>query len=301
MSRPLQVVSETSAELRGQERVLRCSLGLLAGYLVAMLVPMLAWTQQSGVPTGLALHASAIAMVALAYANRLPTPVRYWTPLALGPFLYIELRWLVSGAGRLHSDERVLVWEHAFFPGNPSETLAIQWHAAVLSEMLHAAYLSYYVLIFLPPTLLWLGRRRKDFSQTLLALAIVYALCFTIYVLFPVDGPRFLHGPANAPTGPLRSIVVSLLESGSSRGTAFPSSHVAASVVASVCALRFQRPVGIAVAVLTVGICFGAVYGGYHYAIDIVAGLLTGAVALVLAFILERRAFASPRPSARLT
>ena len=294
MSGPFRTGGDAGVELREQERILRAALGILGSYLIVMLVPMSAWTLRSGAGAGIALHAAAIGLVALAYVNRLPTTARYWTPLALGPFLYIELRWLVVGAGRPHADAQVFAWERAFFPTNPSATLAVAWHSAALSEMLHAAYLSYYALIFLPPILLWLQRRRLPFLQTLLALAVVYALCFTIYVLFPVDGPRFLHGPANAPNGPIRAIVVALLESGSSRGTAFPSSHVAASVVASVCALRFQRVLGVAVAVLTAGICFGAVYGGYHYAVDIVAGLATGAVALLVAITLERRAAVPP-------
>jgi membrane-associated phospholipid phosphatase len=290
MRGPFSTVSAAQDNLQEQERLLRCTLGLLIAYLVGMLVPMTRWTLGSGSLLGIALHLAATALVVLAYGNRLASPVRYWTPLALGPFLYVELRWLVLGAGRPHADALVAQWERTVFPSNPSATLAGEWHSVALSEVLHAAYLSYYALIFVPPILLWLARRRPPFTETLLALTVVYALCFTIYVLFPVDGPRFLHGPAAAPTGPIRSIVVALLESGSSRGTAFPSSHVAASMVASACALRFQRPVGIVATLLTTGICLGAVYGGYHYAIDIIAGLLTGGVALLLAFILEHRA-----------
>ena len=286
------ISSETHGNSYLHAKPLRNALGLLLAYLSLMLVPMTQWTMRSRSPLGVLLHLAAIGIVALACVNRLPSSVRHWTPLALGPFLYIELRWLVTGAGQPHADAIVATWERTMFPANPSATFAVEWHSVALSEVLHAAYLSYYALIFVPPALLWLKGRRTPFSQTLLALTVVYALCFTIYVWFPVDGPRFIHGPAAAPHGPVRSIVVALLESGSSRGTALPSSHVAASVVASVCALRFQRPVGIVVTLLTAGICLGAVYGGYHYAIDIVAGLLTGAVALLLAHTSEDRAFA---------
>ena len=290
MSGPFPDARATGADEGQQERILRCALALLAAYLVVMVLPMAKWTASSGAPAGLVLHLVAIGLVLLAHGSRFPAWLRCWTPLALGPFLYIELRWLVPGAGRTHADAVVTGWERAFFPTDPSATLAVEWHSTAISELLHAAYLSYYALIFLPPTLLWIAGRRTPFLKTLLALAVVYALCFTIYVLFPVDGPRFLHGPANAPNGPIRTIVVNLLESGSSRGTAFPSSHVAASVVASVCALRFQRSVGIIVAILTAGICVGAVYGGYHYAIDIVGGILAGAVSLLVSVVLEKRA-----------
>ena len=271
------------------EALLRWSLGILGVYLLVMLVPIWQWTTRSGSLTAMVLHVIASVIVALAYSGKIPEAPRHWMPLVVGPFLYIELRWLIEGAGQLHHDAVVSTWERAAFPMNPSQSLVIAWPWMTLSEALHTAYLSYYALIFVPPALLWRRRGKGAFSATLLALAVVYALCFTIYVLFPVDGPRFLHGPAAAPNGPIRSIVIALLESGSSRGTAFPSSHVAASVVASVCALRFQRPVGIVAALLTAGICIGAVYGGYHYAVDILAGLLTGAVAILIALTIENR------------
>ncbi|MDQ2665246.1 MAG: phosphatase PAP2 family protein [Gemmatimonadota bacterium] len=271
--------------------VIHRALTILAVYLTAMVFPMARWTLESGSLTGLVSHLIVLAIVWCALTRRLPTAARDWTPLAVGPFLYIELRWLIAGARRAHEDRLVAGWERVLFATEPSRVLATRWHWAALSEVLHAAYLSYYAIVLVPPAVLWLRGRRCAFSSTLLALTVVYAICFTIYVIFPVDGPRFLNGASAAPPGPIRTIVLALLVSGSSRGTAFPSSHVAASVVATVCALRFQRPVGVVLALLTVGVCVGAVYGGYHYGVDIVAGLLTGAVALALAYVIERRAY----------
>ena len=91
-----------------------------------------------------------------------------------------------------------------------------------------------------------------------------------------MDGPRFLVGPAAAPDGPVRRTVLHLLAAGSSRGTAFPSSHVAAAVVATLAALRTQRRVGIVLGVLTAGLTVGTVYGGFHYAVDALAGVAVG-------------------------
>jgi membrane-associated phospholipid phosphatase len=110
----------------------------------------------------------------------------------------------------------------------------------------------------------------------MLALTIVYGACFITYAFFPVDGPRYLVGPAAAPDGPIRSFVLQLLDRGSSRGTAFPSSHVAASVVSALCALRFQRGVGVVVAVVTTALTVATVYGGFHYAVDALVGVMLG-------------------------
>lgn len=292
MSGSLRATTQDDVNAPVANALLQWALGILGLYLAATLAPMAQWTRMSHSATGIAFHALALAVVGCAYARLLPLTLRAWMPLALGPFLYIELRWLIAGAGRAHEDALVAGWEHAAFPMDPSRTLAGIWPSTALSELLHAAYLSYYALIFVPPIVLWLRGRRGAFSSTLLSLAVVYALCFSVYVLFPVDGPRFLHGASAAPDGPIRSMVVALLASGSSRGTAFPSSHVAASVVASFCALRFQWPLGVVAALLTIGVCVGAVYGGYHYGVDIVAGLLIGSIAAGLAYAIEQHVHA---------
>lgn len=264
---------------------LRVALRLLAAYLALTSVPLVHLGLVGGRWAPLAMHAVALGFViaSLAVTGPATQPLRDWLPLGLGPFLYIELRWIIEGAARPHADALIAGWEGALFPSNPSVSLAIRWPWAALSELLHLCYLSYYALVYVPPAVLWLRGRRREFAQTVLALVVVYALCFATYTLFPVDGPRFAHGPSAAPIGPIRTAVIHLLASGSSQGTAFPSSHMAASLVAAACALRFQRAVGVVAALLTCGLAVGAVYGGYHYAVDMLAGIAVAAAALALA------------------
>jgi|TARA_B100000959_G_scaffold31_1_gene48 membrane-associated phospholipid phosphatase len=42
--------------------------------------------------------------------------------------------------------------------------------------------------------------------------------------------------------------------------------------------LRYQPPIGILVTLISVGVGVGAVYGGFHYAIDMLAGAVVGLV-----------------------
>jgi membrane-associated phospholipid phosphatase len=273
------------------DRAIRAAGAITAAFLVVAIWPMARWTMLRGEATPPLLHLAALvfALGTLALGDRAPRVVRDWMPLALGPFLYIELRWLIEGTGLAHADARVIGWEHALFGGDPSSTLAPRWGNRWVSEVLHLCYASYYLIVLVPPALLYLRGRRSAFAQTLLALAIVYAACFTTYLLFPVDGPRYLVGPAHAPEGPVRGFVLHLLAGGSSRGTAFPSSHVAASVVASLCALRSDRRIGIPAALLTAGLTVATVYGGFHYAVDALAGLVVGVASWALAEVLGRR------------
>jgi membrane-associated phospholipid phosphatase len=265
----------------------------LAVYLSLVTWPIWRHTAASGATLPLVVHLAILGytLVLLAAPARLRRPALDWLTLTIGPVMYIELRWIIAGLGLPHRDSVVIGWERLLFPTNPSATLAPRLHVASVSELLHLAYAAYYLLIYLPPIALFLRGRREAFVSTMLALTVVYGVCFVTYALFPVDGPRYLVGAAAAPEGPIRSFVLTLLDRGSSRGTAFPSSHVAASVVSSLCALRFQRGVGIAVTLVTAALTVATVYGGFHYAVDALVGVILGGLTwLVSAGILEKLA-----------
>ena len=61
-------------------------------------------------------------------------------------------------------------------------------------------------------------------------------------------------------------------------GGAFPSAHVAGSVVTLLCAWRYSRPAGLMLAPVVLGIVVATVYGRYHYFVDLPAGILVGVV-----------------------
>src|SRR2546426_11377486 len=103
---------------------------------------------------------------------------------------------------------------------------------------------------------------------------VTFYICYVVFLFFPVAGPRYTFDLANnAATSvwPARATQW-LLDLGDSWGAAFPSSHVAAAVVAALCALRYWRPLGLLLTPLTVGLVLSVVYGQFHYAVDAVAG-----------------------------
>lgn len=262
----------------------------LAVYLALATIPVWRYAAASGTMLPLVVHLAilgyTLALLAAPIAPR--RPALDWLTLTIGPVMYVELRWIIAGVGAPHRDASIIAWERVLFPTDPSATLAPRLHAPLLSEMLHLAYAAYYLLVYLPPIALSARGRRDALVSTMLALTVVYGVCFVTYAFLPVDGPRYLVGAAAAPDGAVRSFVLTLLDRGSSRGTAFPSSHVAASVVASLCALRHKRRVGIGVAIVTAALTFATVYGGFHYAVDALVGVFLGGLAwLVSVAVLE--------------
>jgi len=265
------------------DRIGRAIAVALAIYLAIATIPIWRYAGASGTTLPLVVHLAILGYTLALLAAPVPLrrPALDWLTLTIGPVMYVELRWIIAGVGAPHRDATVVAWERVLFPSNPSATLAPRLHSFAVSELLHLAYAAYYLLVYLPPIALYARGRRDAFVSTMLALTVVYGVCFVTYALFPVDGPRYLVGAAAAPDGAVRSFVLTLLDRGSSRGTAFPSSHVAASVVASLCALRHQRPIGVGVAIITAALTFATVYGGFHYAVDALVGVILGGLAWV--------------------
>jgi membrane-associated phospholipid phosphatase len=234
--------------------------GLAALHLV--LLATLAWSRRSD---------SAAARLTWSFA-----PLVIVIALAYG-----EVPTLISGFAMPFHDDAIQHLELAVFGAQPAHVFATHASNVVLSELLHAGYLSYYLALSIPPVLLYLARREAAFDQTVLTLIVTWLVGCALFVLFPVQGPRFVWSPPSGmPDGPFRRLSAAILAAGSARGTAFPSLHMAASLSQTIMAWRWQsRGIKYAMTASTVLIGIGAVYAGYHYAIDMVAGAVLGSLA----------------------
>lgn len=248
-----------------------------------------------GGPGALALRA-AVARVAPRFARF----VHGWYPLVLIPLLYSELEPLnIAVHGGRMFDPLIIAIEGAIFGGQPSS----EWAAAMpwlpLSEALHAAYLSYYFIMYLPALAIWIRGTRTEFRQAVFTILLGFLTHYVFFIFFPVEGPRY-RNPApggGIENGALYQLTHRLLESGSSRGAAFPSSHVGASAAVAVATLRVLPRTGVFLAFLTAGVALGAIYGGFHYAIDAVIGAALGAAVAWAAPAAMRRMEAPGRTS----
>lgn len=182
-----------------------------------------------------------------------------------------------------YRDDLVQRWELALFGGHPSRDLAAQLPGSVVRELFQLAYLAYYPLVVLP--LAWLRHRGRHeaFRRMRAAVIATFVTCYTMFFVMPVRGPRYLWAtPSEAHSGPIATLVQGILAGGSSAGTAFPSLHAGVAVTLAVMAWRTRALPTVPLALLAAGLCVGAVAGGYHYAVDILAGAAVGVVAALL-------------------
>lgn len=224
-------------------------------------------------------------------AGRAARVLADWYPLLAIPLLYSELDLLNRAVWDGHYfDATILAIEQRIFGTQPSVTLARSAPWPALSEPLFAAYLSYYPIIYIPPLVLYLRGRRDAFLGMLAPLIATFLVHYVVFIYFPVQGPRYLFPAPPGPVGdgPVFRLAQSVLESGSSRGAAFPSSHMAVAVAQTVAAFRFLPRAAPLILVATIGLGFGAVLGGFHYATDMIAGAAAG-VAVAVPFALADR------------
>jgi membrane-associated phospholipid phosphatase len=207
------------------------------------------------------------------YTSRIARLAALWYPFALVPAYYGQLGVIGMSVGHAR-DLVVQRWEAVLFGGQPS----LAWHLAMpvpaLSWVLHACYLAHYAIIIGVPLWLWIRAGREECERAVFTISLAFFFCFLVSALFPVAGPGYWFP---APTGPDSRVVPArlvhwLIDSGSSYGTAFPSSHVAASWAAALMAIRRAPVLAAILAPVALGLAAGTVYGQFHYAVDACAG-----------------------------
>lgn len=203
--------------------------------------------------------------------------IRELYPLFLLPGLYSELDILNSPSLPVY-DALVQRWEAFIFGAQISREW---WQAApspFWSTVLHAAYLSYYLIVSAPALYFaWRGDLAAV-RRFILVVITTFVICYLAFIFFPVAGPYYeFPRPASWFTANLPArLAYEALSTGSSYGAAFPSSHVAAALAATLAAMQVSRRLGLILLIPTLLLTVGVVYCQMHYGVDALAGLLVG-------------------------
>lgn len=210
------------------------------------------------------------------------TQLRELAPLLLLAVIYSQIDLLNgSGSAPVH-DALIQHWEATLFGGQPSRDWWRAAPSAFWSTLLHAAYLSFYAIVLVPPLVALRRGDRAGARRAVEWTLSTFLICYVAFVLFPVAGPYYEFP---RPTGAFvdnfsARMVYRVTGTGSAFGAAFPSSHVAAAVTATGAALTLDPVLGLGLGSLTVLLGVGTVYCQMHYAVDALAGLAVGLLML---------------------
>ncbi len=253
---------------------------LTLAYLAA--TGMVALTSLSGMGLGIAL-VHAVVMGLIWWAAALPLPAhrlvlffRLFYPVALTPLLYLELAPLNQVHVTGYFDATVMEWEQSLFGAQLAMDFGEWYNRLWFSEVLHLGYFSYYFIVPGAAATAFLLKGPRALERASFTIALAFFVCYVCFSVFPVAGPRydFPKLVGDAANGKMFWLVHSILESGSSKGTAFPSSHVAATLAAWFATGRESKRVFWIMAPFAVSLTLATVYGRFHYGIDATAGLV---------------------------
>ena len=272
--------------------------------LVGLLILFFHNSTVPGWPRLLGAHAACLLLVhwlIQAYARRKPAPLldflRHFYPVLLYTALFVETGSLNRMFCQEYLDPMVAQWEQALFGCQPSVLFMQKLPWLAVSELFYASYFSYYVMIAGVGIALFL-RSRRQFFHYLSVISFLFYVCYLIYIFLPVIGSRvFFHQvegyvlpdatqqlaltdayPEAVQAGVFFRLMRWVYRVFEAPGAALPSSHVAVALCTVFFSFRYLRRiryVHLAVALL---LCLSTVYCRYHYALDVLAGLVTAAV-----------------------
>ena len=287
------------------------TVGVLVLLLHGTAVPNWPWLLLGHAVTVLGVHLLILGQARFT-KNRVLDFLRNYYPILLYGVFYRETGDLNQMTTMGFLDPHFYRLEEMVFGGQPSvafmDWLPYRW----VSEIFYASYFSYYVMIGGIGLALFL-RNREQFNHYLAVVSFVFYVCYLTYIFLPVVGPplfhKTVHGytlspefqpseslviPAAIQTGMFFRLMEWIYENCEAPGAAFPSSHVAVALTTLYFSFRYLKPIRMIHLVVVVLLCLATVYCRYHFAVDVVAGMLTAIVLVPLGNYLYRR-FQIPR------
>ena len=225
-----------------------------------------------------------------------PKRFRQVYPVVYIAIIFDSLAYIVPHVQRWRADALLMRLDRMLLGVDPTVYLE-----RYLNPLAVEAFVYVYILyFFLPFLLLWgLWRDRKYDEITRWACMITIALYsnYLLYVVFPAVGPslHIAHATGKLPDVFLGRYVIAMLKVlESNKFDVFPSAHVNAALVTLYGFWRFHRRRTLPVAAAVLGIMVSTVYLRYHYVVDVLAGVILAAFAVLAGEVYYRRWRRSP-------
>ncbi len=152
----------------------------------------------------------------------------------------------------------------------------------LITELVFFSYFFFFPLICSGWWLLYLQRRIKEAERAFLITTISFYILFLVFIFFPVKGPKYFFPYLNNLwyhnfkgyffTSFMRNIFNNM----NLAGAAFPSSHVAISLIAILLNRRYNWPLALVFILPTILLLFSTVFIYAHYVVDVIGGIMGG-------------------------
>jgi membrane-associated phospholipid phosphatase len=214
-----------------------------------------------------------------------------WLPALFFITVFEEVSFLSLALRGAWQNPHLIAFETVLFSVPPA--LWLHRNSALwFTELLEFGYFSFYPLYPAVAGVLWAWRRRPRFAGVFRrmtdALSVGYVVCYTTYLLFPTRSPSHNVGqeayanPEVSSARPFHFLVRQVQGRAGVHGNAFPSAHIMIAFVVLVFTFRYFPRVTPWLLICILLMCVGAVYDGYHYPSDVLAGAALGMIVAVI-------------------
>lgn len=209
---------------------------------------------------------------------------RHWYPIILFTFIYEETRGLIHLIFPYWFDNWINALELKLFRIYPTVWLE-KFFCPALNEYIMFCYFFYYFLLPVLGMGLYFSKKIKEFDHLTFTLAVAFYISYLGFILMPVEGPRFclsalhnlkLEGPF------FTKIVHWVINMAGMHGGCMPSSHVAVALVVLVFSFRYHKTLFFILSPFILTLFVATVYGRFHYASDVIAGLIVGGISILV-------------------
>lgn len=207
-----------------------------------------------------------------------------WLPAILFITVFEEVSLLSLVIRGDWQNEHIIALESRLFGVSPMGWLRSRVRAWIV-EFLQFGYFAFYPLYPVIAGVFWAWRERPPyrgaFRRLTDTLSVGYVICYSVYLLFPTQSPANrvgLQQIGSTHGGVFERAVSDIQNHAGVHGNAFPSAHIMLAFVVLMFAFRYLPRVAPWLLFPVLLMCVGAVYDGYHYTSDVVAGAVIGIV-----------------------
>jgi membrane-associated phospholipid phosphatase len=205
-------------------------------------------------------------------------------------FFYVLLAFFYGETAHLNTfffpkiDPVISSWDQWIFNFQPSVLFSEILNQSFFSELMYFGYFSYYLTPLLSLIVIWKYKKSyfEEFSFLLLSAYFVY---YMIFIFLPAEGPQFYFPvPFNQVEshGLFGTIVKLIQHYGEAPTAAFPSSHIGVSVIILILLFKNHKTLFKIFLPFCIILMFSTVYIKAHYFVDVIAGLVSAPVILLL-------------------
>lgn len=215
--------------------------------------------------------------------NKLLSFIRNFYPLLLLGFFYGETDYY-NNILFVNLDSYLVKIERFVFGSQLSLDFSVLIPYKWFSELMHFGYFSYYLFTLGIPLLFYV-KKKQEFNKAMFIIIFSFCSYYILFILFPSIGPQFYFEPNQViiPDGYFFDRVMHLVvKYGETETGAFPSSHVGMTIIFLILIWKNFRKYFNILLIPVFLLILSTVYLKAHYAIDIIAGGISGVLFYVL-------------------